>query len=64
MVDEELELGLRSIAVPIRDRQGRTAAAVNVSTQSVRFSIRDMERQVLPLLKEAARQIEGYLAMQ
>jgi len=64
VVDEELELGLRSIAVPIRDRHGRTAAAVNVSTQSVRFSIREMERQVLPLLKDAARQIEGYLAMQ
>lgn len=64
VVDEELELGLRSIAVPIRDRHGRTAAAVNVSTQSVRFSIREMERQILPLLKEAARQIEGYLAMQ
>jgi IclR family pca regulon transcriptional regulator len=64
VVDEELELGLRSIAVPIRDRQGRTAAAVNVSTQSVRFSIRELERQILPLLKDAARQIEGYLAVQ
>lgn len=64
VVDEELELGLRSIAVPIRDRQGRTAAAVNVSTQSVRFSIREMERQILPRLKDAAGQIESYLAMQ
>jgi IclR family transcriptional regulator, pca regulon regulatory protein len=64
VVDEELETGLRSIAVPIRDRQGRTAAAVNVSTQSARFTIREMERQILPLLKDAARQIEDYLAMQ
>src|SRR5690606_33852344 len=33
-VDEELEIGLRSIAVPIRDRAGTIVAAINVSTQS------------------------------
>lgn len=31
LVDEELELGVRSIAVPVRDRAGRVAAAVNIS---------------------------------
>ena len=38
IVDEELEIGLRSIAVPIRDRAGKIVAAINVSTQSARFS--------------------------
>src|SRR5690606_20571319 len=57
-VDEELEIGLRSIAVPVRDRTGRIVAAINVSTQSARFSMREMEREVLPHLKEAATRIE------
>ncbi|WP_337796940.1 IclR family transcriptional regulator domain-containing protein, partial [Kribbella sandramycini] len=31
MVDQELELGLRSIAVPIHNSRGRVIAALNVS---------------------------------
>lgn len=64
IVDEELEIGLRSIAVPVRERSGRIAAAINVSTQSARFSTREMERRILPLLKQAARQIEDFFAVQ
>ncbi|GLS34771.1 IclR family transcriptional regulator [Mesorhizobium tianshanense] len=60
IVDEELELGLRSIAVPIDDRTGRTVAAINVSTQSARFSIEDMERQILPVLLGAKQRIEDF----
>lgn len=48
LVDEELELGLRSIAAPIRDRAGRTAAALNVSTQASRFPPAEMEAALLP----------------
>lgn len=33
-VSEELEIGLRSIAAPVRDRDGRVIAAINVSTQA------------------------------
>lgn len=63
-VDEELELGLCSIAVPIRNRLGRIEAAINVSTQSARFSISGMEREFLPHLKEAAASIEDYFVVQ
>jgi IclR family pca regulon transcriptional regulator len=64
LVDEELEIGLRSIAVPIRDRTGSIVAAVNVSTQSARFSPAAMRREILPLLKEAAGEIESWFAVQ
>ncbi len=64
IVDEELEIGLRSIAVPVRERSGHTVAAINVSTQTARFSTRDMERKILPLLKDAARRIEDFFAVQ
>ena len=64
LVDEELELGLRSIAVPIRDRTGKTVAAINVSTQTARFSAEALEREVLPLLRKAAAGIEDYFVVQ
>ncbi len=64
LVDEELELGLRSIAVPIRDRTGRTVAAINVSTQAARHSVEEMRRDMLPMLREAAERIEGYFVVQ
>lgn len=63
-VDQELEIGLRSIAVPIRDRSGRTVAAINVSTQSARTSMDEMERTFLPHLREAAAAIEDYFVTQ
>jgi IclR family pca regulon transcriptional regulator len=64
LVDEELEPGLRSIAVPVRDRSGRTVAAINVSTQSARFSVAAMEREILPHLRRAAAAIEDYFVLQ
>ncbi|RWQ13748.1 IclR family transcriptional regulator C-terminal domain-containing protein [Mesorhizobium sp.] len=63
IVDEELELGLRSIAVPIRDRAERTVAAINVSTQSARFSVAEMEREILPVLLEAKQRIEDFFVV-
>ncbi len=64
LVDEELELGLRSIAVPIRDPAGRTVAAINVSTQTARHSVEEMRRDMLPVLRQAAERIEGYFVVQ
>ncbi|MER9865389.1 IclR family transcriptional regulator C-terminal domain-containing protein [Mesorhizobium sp. M0185] len=60
IVDEELELGLRSIAVPIDDRAGRTVAAINVSTQSARFSVEEMEREILPELQRAKQRVQEF----
>jgi|SRR5690606_16911989 IclR family pca regulon transcriptional regulator len=59
-MDEELELGLRSIAVPIRNRESDIVAAINVSTQSVRFTVPEMEEKILPHLRETASVIENY----
>jgi IclR family transcriptional regulator, pca regulon regulatory protein len=64
VADEELELGLRSIAVPIRDRTGQIVAAINVSTQSARASVEEMEKDFLPLLRQAATRIEDFFVVQ
>ncbi|MEV0380110.1 IclR family transcriptional regulator C-terminal domain-containing protein [Nonomuraea sp. NPDC050643] len=62
MVDQELEEGLRSIAAPIRDRSGRTVAAVNVSTHATRTSMQAARRDLLPPLLATAEKIEADLA--
>lgn len=62
VVDQELEEGLRSIAVPIRDRSGATVAAMNLSTHASRRTIDSMRRELLPPLRETAARIEADLA--
>lgn len=54
VVDQELELGLRSISVPVRGRTGEVVAAANVST---RAGSRDVVRDVLPALQACATAI-------
>lgn len=58
LVDEELETGLRSIAVPVRDRTGRTVAALNVSTHAARRTLRDCVHDLLPVLRTTAHHIQ------
>lgn len=64
ILDEELELGLRSIAVPVRSRAQTIVASINVSTQSARHSCIDMHDLFLPHLLNAAGRIEEYLAFE
>lgn len=61
MVDEELELGLRSLAVPLH-RDGEVVAAINVSTPAGRRSAAESKRMLLPPLLEAASAIDADLA--
>ncbi|MET8768360.1 IclR family transcriptional regulator C-terminal domain-containing protein [Streptomyces sp. NPDC004658] len=58
LVDEELESGLRSIAVPVRDRTGRTVAAVDISTHAARRTLRDCVHDLLPALHATAARIQ------
>jgi IclR family pca regulon transcriptional regulator len=61
IVDEELERGLRSIAVPLIDRHGQAVGAVNLSTHSTRTTRNEMRDRFLPELKAIAAQIEPSL---
>jgi IclR family transcriptional regulator, pca regulon regulatory protein len=61
LVDQELEVGLRSVAVPVRDHRGTVVAAVNVSTHAGRRTPQEILRDVLPELRAAAAGIEGDL---
>lgn len=57
LIDEELEVGLRSIAVPVRGATGNVLAALNVGVQAARFTPRQMEEQFLPALRRGAEEL-------
>jgi IclR family pca regulon transcriptional regulator len=57
LVDEELEEGLRSIAVPLVDGRGRVVAAMNVSAQANRIGVDVMKRTFLAALRQAAEEV-------
>lgn len=61
LVDGELEEGLRSLAVPVRDHDGRVVAAVNVAMHSSRRTAEQCVTEVLPELMAAATGIEADL---
>ncbi|WP_185912081.1 IclR family transcriptional regulator C-terminal domain-containing protein [Streptomyces sp. WAC08452] len=58
LVDEELEAGLRSLAVPVHDRAGHVVAAVDVALHAARRTARACVTDILPPLRETAAHIE------
>ena len=62
LVDEELELGVRSLAAPLRDSSGQTVAAVNISTHVSRTAMDELEQRFVPALLRTADTIEAALA--
>jgi IclR family transcriptional regulator, pca regulon regulatory protein len=52
--DEELELGLRSLAVPVTGLNGEIVAAVSVSASSARVRTADLSKHFLPVLRTFA----------
>lgn len=57
LVDQELEVGVRSVAAPIRDDEGNAVAAVNVSTHTSRTTKAELRRSVIPPLLRTAEAI-------
>jgi IclR family pca regulon transcriptional regulator len=58
LVDEELEPGLRAIAVPLTDRHGDIVAALNLSVSSHRRTREFLHQSLLPELNAAATKIK------
>jgi IclR family pca regulon transcriptional regulator len=61
LVDQELEVALRSIAVPVRNAGGVVVAAMNASTRAARIGRREMEARFLPVLQAAAEEAGSLL---
>jgi IclR family transcriptional regulator, pca regulon regulatory protein len=63
IIDQELELGVRSVAVPVRDASGRVLAATNVSAHASRVSLDELESKFLPRLMRTVKDIEADLVV-
>ena len=57
LVDQELEMGLRSISAPIRGGDGRAVAALNIAAAAPRVGLDDLRERFLPPLLATAEQI-------
>src|ERR1700733_4787595 len=56
--DQELEEGLRSLAVPLRSASGAVSAALNLSVHASRASMSVLRREFLPMAQRTATAIE------
>ncbi|MEU3246590.1 MULTISPECIES: IclR family transcriptional regulator domain-containing protein [unclassified Streptomyces] len=63
VTDQELAPGIRSVAAPVRDGDGRTVAAVNVNAHAAETSVETLADHHLPLLLRAASAISGDWAL-
>jgi IclR family pca regulon transcriptional regulator len=61
IVEEELEVGLRSIAVPVRGASGTVVAALNIGAQSTRVTSRQMKEAFLPVLLKGSQELSALL---
>jgi len=58
MLDQELEVGVRSAAVPLHDSAGRVYAAMNISTNATRVTPERLLSAYLPVLRKTAEAID------
>ena len=61
IIDQELEVGLRSLAVPLKDSAWQVLAALNVGTHASRVSKQELEARFLPVLLEASKELSTRL---
>ena len=61
LVDQEYEVGLRSLAVPVYAPSGRVVATVNLSGNAPRLSVLEMQSRYLTPLRNAATELSVFL---
>jgi IclR family transcriptional regulator, pca regulon regulatory protein len=59
VASQEHELGVHALAVPVRNMLGKTVAALNVVTQPSRLEPQELQRELLPMLQDAARELRA-----
>jgi IclR family pca regulon transcriptional regulator len=61
LVDQEYEVGLRSLAVPVYAPSGRVVATINLSGSAPRMPVYEMQTRYLPVLRSAASELGTFL---
>jgi IclR family pca regulon transcriptional regulator len=62
LTDEQLALGIRSVAAPLRDGSGRVIAGINVNTHAAETPVERLLQHHLPLLLQTAGDISADFA--
>lgn len=62
VVDGERELGIRSAAAPVFDRDGHVIAAINISVNAARISLRTLISTMVPRLQEVADDLSSRIS--
>jgi IclR family pca regulon transcriptional regulator len=62
LTDEQLAIGIRSVAAPLRDGDGRVIAALNVNTHAAETPVEHLLEHHLPLLLHTAGEISADFA--
>jgi IclR family transcriptional regulator, pca regulon regulatory protein len=63
LTDEQLAPGIRSVAAPLRDGDGRVVAAMNVTVHAAETSVETLVEEHLPVLLQAAGDISADFAL-
>ncbi|MDO9358474.1 MAG: IclR family transcriptional regulator C-terminal domain-containing protein [Polaromonas sp.] len=61
VASEEHELTVHALAVPLRDMRGQVVASLNVVSSPQRLTVDAMQRELLPLLLDAAHELRPLL---
>ncbi|WIY51532.1 IclR family transcriptional regulator C-terminal domain-containing protein [Devosia sp. YIM 151766] len=61
LIDQEVELGLRSIAVPVLNARGITLAALNIGVPATQDSVADLATLYLPAMKQVQAELRAVL---
>ncbi|MFC0010073.1 IclR family transcriptional regulator domain-containing protein [Devosia nitrariae] len=61
LIDQEVELGLRSIAVPVLNARGATVAAMNIGVSATQQSVADLVDLYLPALRRVQGELRAVL---
>ncbi|MFD1913025.1 IclR family transcriptional regulator domain-containing protein [Halodurantibacterium flavum] len=61
LIDQEVELGLRSIAVPLTDTHGHVVAALNLGLPATQADVSDLARRYLPALRDVQQELRATL---
>lgn len=61
LIDQEMELGLRTLAVPLRNFRGDTVAAMNVSLSAERIPVDQVVERCLPALLKVQAELAALL---
>lgn len=60
ILNQELDTGLLSLAVPIYKKNKTLIGAINISTNAMRVTPKDLEQDFLPILRDCANNIQTY----